>query len=198
MNTPLALIVSLCITTGCAINNCSPVNASQRTRIAKEVLTDSNSTPAAISLAISDLSAAHLPPSFWVSLANDPQYSNAGRSVFIYELFRRCVHPGMALDELARVVGPAIWVEDENVIEVKGGSGTFPVRVSRGDRLYLIRVLPDEAAARVAIYMTFEESVAKADLLRALAGTEIGTRSHARIKDIGLIPLRSEMIQVRH
>jgi hypothetical protein len=191
MNRLVFALILLSLITGCVSEDAAKSDLSLRKGLAKKVLTDTNSTTAAIALAINELSNDDVPPSFWVALSNDTKYPEAVHSAFIYHLFRHYVHPGTTLNELAGVVGPARWIKAENVIEIINFSGAYPVRTSFGDDGYAIHVCSHDSPSKVVIYMIFGTKVEQSDLLKALAGVTSRTAARTVIKDIGIIPPRA-------
>jgi hypothetical protein len=74
-------------------------------------------------------------PAFWTRIANDSTYDERHRALCIYELFKRHVHAGMTLGELADMLhtsGKPIWLTEEGtwISALWRHSGTGPLPAS--------------------------------------------------------------------
>ena len=110
----------------------------------------------------------------------------------VVELFRRQVQPGMTLADLARVLGDAAWLRDEDLSVVDVLGGKIPVSWTLEDTVLVFGVLPelsDEASRYWAIYLRVAGSIDVADVLVLLrGGTAPPEVQRAEILEVGFEP----------
>jgi len=108
----------------------------------------------------------------------------------VVELFRRQVQPGMTLADLARVLGDAAWLRDEDLSVVDVLGGKIPVSWTLEDTVLVLGVLPglpDDPAW--SIYLRVAGKIALADVLALLHGRDAPPAvARAEILEVGFEP----------
>ena len=79
----------------------------------------------------------------WRDIANSPKYSGVRRGHRLVKLLDRYIHPGMALRELATVLGGAAWLKDDDFTHVSVYTtigGSMPISIVNGETVFIIRL----------------------------------------------------------
>jgi hypothetical protein len=121
--------------------------------------------------ALAALGAVTEPPQFWSRMANAPDYPIFHRRLCVFQLFRRHVHPGMKLSELASLLDRPTWLRDEDVQMVSVLAGKLPVQWTLADTVIVLAVFPEAPQEEAgAIYLRLAGKVAVNDFLRLVRG----------------------------
>jgi len=108
----------------------------------------------------------------------------------VVELFRRQVRPGMTLADLARVLGDAAWLRDEDLSVVDVLGGKIPVSWTLEDTVLVLGVLPglpDDPGW--SIYLRVAGKLELADVLALLRGRDAPPAvARAEILEVGFEP----------
>jgi hypothetical protein len=103
----------------------------------------------------------------------------------VFQLFRRHVHVGMRLSELADLLGRPSWLQGSDIQMVEYLGGHIPVRFSLKDTIFVLLVLPDARNQGSAIYLRIAGKIDLQSfraLVLGLGKTGIG---NATIEEIG-------------
>jgi hypothetical protein len=92
-------------------------------------------------------------PKFWSRIANDSTYSRYHRRRAVFQLFRRHIHAGMRLNDLAHLLNRPTWLRagDIDVIDILAGE--LPVSFGPRDVVFVLRVLPEPRQDTSAVYL---------------------------------------------
>lgn len=123
------------------------------THIAFAIIQNARSSNKELNLAIDKISTTSESPKFWADIANDATYSNDHRKTCIYQLFRRHVHSGMRISDLASVLSCPIWLQRENIFVVNCLSGVIPVSISFEDTVLLLSFFPESGTQMGMIFL---------------------------------------------
>jgi hypothetical protein len=160
---------------------------------ALHVIADPGASREALLQALRQLGPVEEPPEFWTKIANSTGYSPDHRRRAVFELFRRHVHPPIAVAELARLLHRPTWLRDEDVSIVSRLGGKIPVKFDFADTVFVIGVLPDLGDGRLvhwSIYLRVRGHVDRqlfVDALRAGASSASGVEA-APVLEYGLSP----------
>ncbi len=124
-------------------------------------------------------------PQYWTRIASDSSYSRFHRRCAVFQLFRRHVHVGMRLSELADLLGRPSWLQGSDIQMVEYLGGHIPVRFSLKDTIFVLLVLPDARNQGSAIYLRIAGKIDLQSfraLVLGLGKTGIG---NATIEEIG-------------
>ncbi len=77
------------------------------------------------------------PPTYWSRIANDSRYTTFQRWCAVYQLFRRHVHVGLRLSELAALLDRPTWLRRDGVITPSVITGEPHIRTLPGTVLIL-------------------------------------------------------------
>jgi len=194
----LLYISFLCfLIAGCVSNKSFDAERVLSKDLALKILKNPKNTTEAAALAINTLKGEDLSSSFWVSLANNNEYSDDVRSMFIYEVFHEFVHRGMTLNDVASLLGPNSWIKTDNIVKMVWRSGLYPVSADSGDTAYVITVFPGDSSPHVVIYLTFAKEVSQNVIYSGLSGVATKEGSDTSIKEIGVSALRGNLLQLR-
>ena len=142
--------------------------------------------------AIRDLGPVTEPASFWSDIAGDDAFAPEHRRRAVVALFRRHVVPGTTLADLARALGDAAWLTDDDVSVVEVLGGKIPVSSTFEDTVLVLGVLPglpDEASRHWAIYLRVAGTLDLSDVLALLhAGAAPPEVERAEILEVGFEP----------
>jgi hypothetical protein len=143
--------------------------------------------PAALEQAIRALGPASEPPEFWTRIADSELYGADHRIRAIVALFERHVHPPVALGDLARLLGGAPWMRDEDLEVVRALGGHVPVTFDVENTVVVLRPLGGVTSSRhgSAIYLRFEGALELETFRQAIEGRNPAAAG-TRLLEIGL------------
>jgi hypothetical protein len=170
----------LLFTNGCRVQN-PATDGSQAADGNLRAIQYPNAQEESVGFAIGQLGAVTEPASFWTDIANSPRYSMEHRRACIVALFRRHVHAGMTLNEIAAKLDNQIWLQKEDIHEITSMAGSLPVRSVLSDTTVGITIFQHEKQkwATPLIYLRFAgRSVGSTDIYNALKGEMVS-------KDVG-------------
>jgi hypothetical protein len=151
------------------------------------VIANNDSSEAELLDAINALSMpAHEPPTFWLDLANNQDYSPIHRRHCICQFFRRHVRPGMTLTKLGRVLGHPAWLQPDDIDIVQAVIGELPVAWSPEDTIVTLRIHVGTPGLRAAAYIKIAGKVRRSHILTLLFGGSTKQEGDPSIQDIGL------------
>src|SRR5947209_7648586 len=111
------------------------------------------------------------PPQFWSRIANDPTYSRYHRRRAVFQLFRRHIHVGMRLSEVAHLLNRPTWLHASDIVEIKYILGKIPVRTDPRDTVFVLLVPPVPRQNTAAIYVRVTGKIAQWEFRSLLLGT---------------------------
>ena len=127
----------------------------------------------------------------WAMIANDSAYSEAHRRVCALELFRRHVHAGSTVAEVARLLNRPTWLLDEHIRELEDISGRVPpVALNGMDSVFAIDLLPGPPPVTIlwSVYLRIGGQVDRDALSACLRGHPAGVAGAAVVVEIGFLP----------
>jgi hypothetical protein len=150
------------------------------------VISDPSVTKQALEAAINQLSGTSEPPSFWSSIANDPQYSDDHRRIAVFQLFKRHVRPGRTISEVAATLNKPTWLKEENLAIVERIHGKIPVKWDLVNSVFSIRIgLPPENNSTIYLKVK-EKRIQPKELYECLKGIVVDqVCSQATVMEIG-------------
>jgi hypothetical protein len=95
-------------------------------------------------------------PQYWTRIANDSSYSTFHRRCAVFQLFKRHVHVGMRLSELAHLLDHPTWLGAGDIHLVEYVGGYIPVRPNIGDTVFLLEFLPEARNKDSTTYLRIE------------------------------------------
>ncbi len=167
----------------------APADPSQPDRA---TLLDPSAPAADVMRAARRVADAEMPAQAWARLASDAAYGLVQRRVCVFELFRRHVHPGSTVAEIARLLDHPTWLRDEHVRELEDIGGRLPpVTLDGEDAVFAIDVLP--GAAPVAdlwtVYLRMRGRLDRGVFSGLLRGTvKTGVELGVVVLEIGFVP----------
>jgi len=150
--------------------------------IAKREITESD--------LIKAIAKLQMPPDeslgYWSRIANDPGYRRFHRRRAAVQLFRRHVHVGMRLSDVAQLLNRPNWLHASDIDVVKYILGKIPVHTKTGDTVFYLLILPQPRRATAAVYLRVAGKVdvqSFRSLVLGLAEPRIG---NATVEEIGI------------
>jgi hypothetical protein len=119
---------------------------------------------------LNHLGQAQESASFWIDIVNDSKYSTRHRGYCLVQFFRRHVHAGMPLGQLAASLERAPWLREDHVYEFFALAGFVPVDWPIDCSLFSVAASSDQP---LPIYLCLERPITKAQLVRALHGEPV-------------------------
>ena len=81
-----------------------------------------------------------------VELAGDSKQDRRSRCMAIFSVFADHVRPGCTSGEIARLLGPAPWMEEADVSGFGGGAGGWPILPGFDETMFIVRLFPNDEA----------------------------------------------------
>ena len=151
------------------------------------VIANKDSSEAELLDAINTLSMpAHEPPTFWLDLANNLNYSPMHRRHCVFQFFRRHVRPGMTLTKLGRVLGHPTWLRPDDIDIVQAVIGELPIAWSPEDTIVVLRIQVGAPGLCAAAYIKIAGKVRRSHILTLLLESKTKQEGGPSIQDIGL------------
>lgn len=151
-----------------------------------EIIANKQSDVKAVDAAIHSLGPVTEAASFWAEIANDTSYRPEHRRRCVFQLFRRHVRKGMSLAEVAQQLNRPNWLPDENVHEVKLIGGLIPVKITPGDTVIALIILPPAQGDKSAVYLRVGGKVRENELGKVLRGEPGGEQiANRKLNEIG-------------
>jgi hypothetical protein len=79
-------------------------------------------------------------------LADDPTGDRRSRCMAIFSAFADYVRPGCTSGEIARLLGPAPWMDEAEISRVGGGGGGWPILPGFDETMFSVRLFPKDEA----------------------------------------------------
>jgi hypothetical protein len=153
---------------------------------ALKTIADHHAKPESVSRAIHGLGPVQESSEFWASIANDDTYPTERRRRCIIELFRRHVHAGMNLGEVAEKMHKPDWLPDKDIVLVELVSGHIPVKTVFGDTVVALLLLPQTQGDKDAIYLRISGKVTKQAVGEVLRGeSTTGLVAQSKVEETG-------------
>jgi hypothetical protein len=179
-----------CIVCGCGTagtnSTTAPGSSAHDNSSLLKTIADRQANAAEVERAMIELGPVSEPPQFWADIANDQSYSVERRRLCILLLFRRHVHAGMTLAEVAEKLHNPDWLPDKDIILVDLVAGLIPVRTVFGDTVFALILLPEKQGDKVAVYLRISGNVGAQEVGEVLRGKVTSGRvAESKVAEIG-------------
>jgi hypothetical protein len=167
-------VVSALSGAGCAHHAPNGDNMTQG-ELAIQVLKDPAATASSVLSAIGQVAASE-PASLWTGVANDARFPAFHRSVAAWQLLKRYVPQGMSIDDAAKMLGGAAWLDTATLEKITTLGGEIPVRIPEHGAAFILR-LPRGSASELpdlGAYLAVDRNADAATLRAALAAQAAG------------------------
>ncbi|MDB6034708.1 MAG: hypothetical protein JWM16_5046 [Verrucomicrobiales bacterium] len=190
IKTLYVLLALAWIACGCANVQTSSNSSLERNvatnSFALKTIADHHATSESVSRVLNELGPVQESSEFWASIANDDTYPTERRRRCIIELFRRHVHAGMNLREVAEKLHKPDWLPDKDIVLVELVSGHIPVKTVFGDTVVALLLLPQGQGDKEAVYLRISGKIrpqAVGEVLRGESTT--GSVAQSKVEEIG-------------
>lgn len=160
--------------------------AASQNNVSMGTIANKQADSKAVEAAILGLGPVTEPAAFWAKVANDVSYPLERRRKCAFQLFRRHIHKGMPLAEIARELDHPNWLPDENIHEVKLISGLIPLKNTTKGTIFVLIILPPAQGDKSAVYLRVAGKVNVGELGKLLRGEPGGERiAGVKLSEIG-------------
>jgi hypothetical protein len=130
---------------------------------------------------------ANEPSEYWSRIADDPSYHSFHRRRAAVQLFRRHIHAGMRLSEVAHVLNHPTWLRASDIRLVDYLLGGVPVRFYSEDTVFVLGVLSDPRVSDTAVYLRMADKIDARSFKRIILGQAEPNDENATVAEIGFV-----------